>query len=293
MPKDTFSPTRLDFLFGLVGLDKPVQVVDIGANPIEGVVSYQGLLDAGRAQVVGFEPQSDALAALNERKSDAETYLPHALGDGKKHKLHVYHGSGFASLYGPDTASADLLGFAKGMTLVDEIPVATKKLDSLKDVPPVDFLKIDVQGAETSIVSNGVKKLSEALVVQTEVRMFPLYVEEPRYGDLEKALTDQGFEFLQFVHIKHVALAQKYKKRIKYREFAQAVDGDAYFVRDLRKIGDYSNDQLRKLATLADGVMGCWDLALFALDQLRRRGVVEEAGIDAYIDLLPDEVKRD
>jgi len=292
VPKDTFSPTRLDFLIGLVGLKNAVQVLDVGANPIEGEVSYQGLLNTGHAQVVGFEPQADALAALNERKSDAETYLPHALGDGKKHKLRVYQGSGFASLFGPDTESSALMGFAKDMQVIDEIPVSTKKLDSLKDVPPVDFLKIDVQGAETSIINHGTKKLKDALVVQTEVRMFPLYDAEPRYGDLEKALTDQGFEFLQFVHVKHVALAKKYKKRIKYREFAQAVDGDAYFVRDLRKIEDYSNDQLRKLAVLADGVMRCWDLTLFALDQLRRRGVVEEAGIDAYIEHLPDEVKR-
>lgn len=292
MPKDTMSPARLEQLMQLIGLKTPIQVLDVGANPIEGVVSYQGLLDAGHAKVVGFEPQDDALAALNERKSDAETYLPHALGDGKKHTLHVYRGSGFASLYGPDAKSAALMGFAKDMEVTGEIPVATKKLDTLKDVPPVDFLKIDVQGAETSIIANGKKKLAEALVVQTEVRMFPIYKDEPRYGALEGELAAQGFEFLRFVHIKHVSLAKRYKKRIKYREFAQAVDGDAFFVRDLRNIEDYSDDQLRKLAVVADAVMATYDLALFALDTLRGRGVIDEAGIDAYIDLLPDEVKR-
>lgn len=292
MPKDMMSPARLEHLMKLVGLKNAIQVLDIGANPIEGIVSYQGLLDAGHAKVVGFEPQPDALAALNERKTESETYLPHALGDGKKHTLHVYHGSGFASLFGPDEASAALMGFAKDMVVTGEIPVATKKLDTLKDVPAVDFLKIDVQGAETSIIKNGVKKLAGALVVQTEVRMFPIYKDEPRYGELESELAAQGFEFLRFVHIKHVSLAKRYKKRIKYREFAQAVDGDAFFVRDLRKIDSYSDDQLRKLAVVADAVMGTFDLALFALDTLRMRGLVDEAGIEGYIDMLPDEVKR-
>ncbi|MEY2960301.1 MAG: hypothetical protein RLZ60_131, partial [Pseudomonadota bacterium] len=72
---------RMNTLIADLRPSERLHVLDIGANPlIEGDVSYKPLLDHGHAEVFGFEPQEDALAALNDRKSDNETYLPHALG---------------------------------------------------------------------------------------------------------------------------------------------------------------------------------------------------------------------
>jgi len=46
-----------------------VDVVDVGANPIDGIAPYQRLLDDGLARVVGFEPNLDALAkCLTEKE---------------------------------------------------------------------------------------------------------------------------------------------------------------------------------------------------------------------------------
>lgn len=131
MPKD-ISRNRLDLLVDITALDGKIEVLDIGANPIEGEVSYQALLDSGYANVTGFEPQEEALAALDARKSDAETYLPHALGDGKKKNLHIYQSSGFTSIFPADAASAAYLSFEKGMTEKQVIPMPTRRLDILK-----------------------------------------------------------------------------------------------------------------------------------------------------------------
>jgi hypothetical protein len=66
-----------------------VKVVDIGANPIDSAPPYAQLLRAGDADVVGFEPNSEALEKLNRMKGSNETYLPYALGDGETHTLHI------------------------------------------------------------------------------------------------------------------------------------------------------------------------------------------------------------
>lgn len=92
--------------------DRRIRILDVGANPlIEGEVSYQRLLDQGYAEVIGFEPQTDALSALNKRKSEAETYLPHALGDGTVQTLRLTKSPGFSSIFPADPDSARLLGF--------------------------------------------------------------------------------------------------------------------------------------------------------------------------------------
>jgi hypothetical protein len=49
----------------LTAMQVCINVVDIGANPIDGVPPYASLLRAGNAKVVGLEPNPEALAKLN------------------------------------------------------------------------------------------------------------------------------------------------------------------------------------------------------------------------------------
>ena len=283
----------MTYLVNALVLESPIRILDIGANPlIEGEVSYQNLLDHKFAEVVGFEPQQDALDELNARKSAAETYLPYALGDGSSRTLHIFKAPGFTSVYAADPESADYLGFTSSMAEIGQEAVKTRKLDLIAEVPAVDFLKIDVQGSETTILEHGRTKLAQACVVQTEVRMFPLYMNEPRYGALDAELASQGFEFLRFATLKHVCLARRFRKRLKRHQFAQTVDGDAFFVRDLRKVERYNDEQLKKLAVIADSIMGSHDLTLYALETLLERGAIDMGLIDRYFASIPQENLR-
>ena len=76
-------------------MSRLTHVVDIGANPIEGVPPYKPLLDAQLCRVTGFEPQASALAELNRKKGAYETYLPYAVGDGREHSLNLCAYSGW------------------------------------------------------------------------------------------------------------------------------------------------------------------------------------------------------
>ena len=237
---------RIEFLATTLKPNAPVNVLDVGANPlIEGEVSYQSLLETGLANVVGFEPQEEALLALNARKSELETYLPYALGDGTIQTLKIYSSQGFSSIFDVSHESSFYLGFSNGTKTVGETQIDTRMLDDLDEVFKPDFIKIDVQGSEKRIFENGRRKMSIALVVQTEVRMFPIYEGEPRYGELENELVKQGFEFLRFASLKHVCLSRNFRRKLRRRQFAQAVDGDAFFVRDLRHVSTYEDEQLK------------------------------------------------
>src|SRR5439155_13532918 len=79
-----------------------IQIVDIGASPIDGDPTYKPLLAAGRARVTGFEPNPAALAELQQSKGPNETYLPDAIGDGAEHTLHVCQSAGMSSLLRPN-----------------------------------------------------------------------------------------------------------------------------------------------------------------------------------------------
>ncbi|WP_333714981.1 FkbM family methyltransferase [Yoonia sp.] len=284
---------RFAVLARALGLHDPITVLDIRANPlIEGAAPYVPLLRAGLAAVFGFEPQAAALAALNAQKSDAETYFPDAVGDGTVATLHLYAAQGFTSLFPIDADSARYLGFGRGANLAGTLDLVTRRLDDIAEIPPVDLLKIDVQGAETQIIAHGREKLAQALVVITEMRMFPIYQGEPRFGDLAAELHGQGFEFLRFASLKHVALSRRHRGSLRRSEFAQAVDGDAIFVRDLRNMATFDDASLKKLAVIADGVIDNADLVVSVLEVLEDRGAIPTTLIPDYLARLPAGKRR-
>src|SRR5258708_32369964 len=57
-------------------------IVDVGANPIDGDPPYKAMLAAGLCEVVGFEPQADALAKLEKTAGPRGRHLPFTPSDG-------------------------------------------------------------------------------------------------------------------------------------------------------------------------------------------------------------------
>jgi FkbM family methyltransferase len=276
----------LDYLWGLGSAHGALHVIDVGANPIEGDAPYKGLLERGYARVTGFEPQAEAHAALEARKSEAETYLPVALGTGGRSALRLYRHSGFASVFEVQGDVAALIGMGRATRPTGQVEVETKRLDDI-EAAPADYLKIDVQGFELDIISNGRSKLSQAVLIQTEVRFLPVYRDEPSFGDLDRELRAQGFMFHDFAFLKRVALTSPSSPALRRRSLRQVVDGDAFYIRDLTRVGGMTDAQLWRLAVLAEGVVGSPNLAVFALDHLAARRAVPADAAARYLGLLP------
>jgi FkbM family methyltransferase len=268
-------------------------IVDVGANPLDEPV-YRPFLDAGLCSLHGFEPQNEAFQELVANKGERETYHNLAVGDGQAHPLHIYRQSGLTSIFPLDDTTTRFLGRnAKRARLIAKERIDTVTLDGLEDIPNIDLLKIDVQGAETMIFNHGKQKLSKSLIVISELRFFPMYEGEPLLDAQIAALSALGLRFHKFLFVKDQQIANSQSARLKGRVVAsQALDGDAVFVRDLRDADTVSTEQIKTLALLADAILQSYDLALHCLDLLAERG---ELGADVaarYVELLPAQVKR-
>src|SRR5258705_9074835 len=169
-------------------------IVDVGANPIDGDPPYKAMLAAGLCEITGFEPQAGALARLEKSKGPRERYLPYALADGTERTLHVCNLEGMTSLLVPDPTHLALFNlFPIWGRVKDRIPVATRKLDDIAEVTQMDFLKMDVQGAESEVLAHGRTKLRDTVVIQTEVSFVPLYQGQPCFGEIDLRLRELGF----------------------------------------------------------------------------------------------------
>lgn len=277
------APTRR--LLRTLALDGPLTVVDVGANPLE-LPAYSRLLGLGVARVVGFEPQPEAYAALADRDPERELYFPHAIGEPGPGALRVYEGSGFASVFEVDDTTIDLIGnerWRTGTRLRETFAMELTALDDVPDLPAFDLLKIDVQGSELAVFRSGRRALAGALCVIPEVAFFPLYRDAPTFADVHAELVDQGFLLHKFLFQKSVHLhgSQTATERVGAAR-SQLVDGDAVYLRDLRGLSSWSDDEVKKLVLLATYVVDSPDLGVQALDELARRGVVPARAAKAY-----------
>jgi len=175
-------PSRAPNLSTLLGVSCIIKVVDVGANPIDGPAPYASLLASGCAEVVGFEPNADALAKLARQKGPRETYLPYAIGDGRQHTLYRCRSDGMTSLLQPNPEVLPLIhGFSVWGQVVQTELVETKRIDDIPETAALDYLKMDIQGAELMVLQHATDRLRHAVAIHTEVEFLPMYVGQPLF----------------------------------------------------------------------------------------------------------------
>lgn len=259
-------------------------VVDIGANPIDSDPPYKRMLADRLCTLVGFEPQAAGLASLNARKSDLETYLPYAVGDGKPGTLKICQAPGMCSLLTPNP---DVLNcfplFAHFGTVLSEMPIETRTLDSISEIAALDFLKIDVQGSELAVFRNGRKLLSNAVALQTEVGFLQLYKDQPLFGDIDLALRELGFVPHMFAAINKRMILPVHDANNLYASINQMMEADVVYVRDFTKPDKMNPEQLKHLALVAHHCYRSYDLAANCIHHLIARGVLPADAIGRYL----------
>ena len=254
----------------IMGSSPAIRIVDVGANSIDGPPLYTPLLCAG-ATLVGFEPHPDAFGRLIQGKRDNETYLPHAIGDGKAHTLHICAAEGMTSLLSPNPAVLNLFhGFSPCSQVTAKQPVETVRLDDIDEASGADMLKIDIQGGELMALQHAETLLKSLLVIQTEVEFLPMYVNQPLFSDVDQFLRSRGFVLHRFCPTVSGVISPMPLNKI-CAGMGQLVWADAIFVRDFTRLETWSDRQLVATAAILHDCYGSFDLALHLLTEHDRR----------------------
>ena len=265
-----------------------IDVVDIGANPVDGEPPYAGILQAGFARVTGFEPNPIALAKLEEDKGENETYLPFAVADGEIHEIKFCNSSCMTSLLEPNH---DLLQFFHGFPewgqVVARHQINTVRLDDVEEIENLDYLKIDIQGGELCVFENATERLADCLVIQTEVEFLPMYVDQPLFSEVEIFLRGQGFLFHRFEPLSSRVIQPVLMDNNVHKDFVQVSWADAVFVRDFTRLVDLEPGKLMKLESILHDVYGSYDLVLRAL--MARDAFVGSGHATVYLQTLSEQ----
>ena len=185
-------------------LGRRPRIVDVGAQSDgDGTHAYSSLSNIIEADVVGFDPLSERINERleTERSSGSLTLLPYAIADGTDHTLFVNNDDATSSLFPLDLALNREFNYLSTLRTVRSEVVRTYRLDDILPAGPVDFLKLDVQGAELMVLQNAPLTLANTSVVHCEVEFSPLYRSQPLYSEIQQYLADLDFEFIDFAYL--------------------------------------------------------------------------------------------
>ena len=271
-----------------------LKVVDIGANPLDdGPPPYAGLLKAGDVDLVVFEPHAPSLDELNRRKGPFETYLPQAVGDGRRHTLRICHAPGLSSVLAPNPPVMRLFHlFPVWSRVFSTQDVDTVRLDDVPETAGADFIKMDIQGGELMAFGGAINRLREVAVIQTEVSFLPLYEGQPLFSEIEIFLRQQGFMFHRFFPIASRLISPFLLDNGLYAGFSQEMQADAVFVRDFTRQELLTDRQLMVTAIIMHDCYRSFDAALFQLLELDRRNNTKLGSqyMEALQPYFPDQV---
>jgi FkbM family methyltransferase len=277
----------VDLLVELLQPERLTAVVDIGANPITDEPPDQPMLAKRICSLVGFEPQLEGLALLNERKSDLETYLPYAVGDGMPATLKICHAPGMSSLLTPNPRVLDCLNLYSIFGMVTgEVPIETHRLDDISEIAVIDFLKIDAQGSELAVFRSGRSRLANAVAVQTEVCFMQLYKDQPLFADIDQELRSLGLIPHLFTEMRKAMILPLRFENDLYRTMNHTLFTDVVYVRDFTQPDNMGAEQLKHLALIAHYCYQSYDLTIKCMRDLELRSAIAAGSVVRYLSSL-------
>jgi len=241
-----------------------ITVVDIGAMSLgEGSDPYQPLIDAGIANIIGFEPVEEEHAKLQAMAQPGRTYLPYAIGDGSVQTFNICNFAMTSSLLRPNHRLTDhFTGLSEVMQVVKSVEMKTHRLDDIPEVRKTDFLKIDIQGAELQVFQSAKHVLANTLLVQSEVEFAQLYENQPLFSEIEQFMRSIGLPFHAFTGMCGRPLRpMAFTPDMPGASFSQVLWTDAYFLRDFTTFDNMGPDPLLKTALLAHYICNSVDVA--------------------------------
>lgn len=256
-----------------------ITVLDIGASSLgnqpvgdDAEFDYKPLIEAGKARLIGFEPDSRECQKLRDRYGPPHQFFESFAGDGSPAVFHETNWVLTGSLFEPNKPLLEYFdSLHECTTLVDRHQVQTTRLDDIEQIDDVDFIKIDVQGSELTILSNAKNILAKTLMIQIEVAFVEAYKGQPMFSDVDAFLRGQQFQFHTFLGCQGRSFKPFRNPEHALGAFNQWLWGEACYVKNWMDLASLSDVKLIKLAILLHDLIKSYDLAHLVMSELDRR----------------------
>ena len=245
------------------------RILEIGALNLGKKEKFYDLLNYfPNSEIIGFEVDKNICKKMNSVSKIGVKYFPFAIGKKKEiRKFYETNHPMCSSLYKPNHNLLSLYNNMEISFLKEESEIETIDLDTFvseNKIGNVDFLKIDVQGAELDIFKGATKTLKNSLFIISEVEFLKIYENQPLFGDVSNFLSDNDFMFHKFLGIGGRSLKPLILNNNKNFP-SQHLWSDAIFIKNVLMIEKFTLREILKLSVISI-LYECFDLGFFCLN---------------------------
>ncbi|MCU0567937.1 MAG: FkbM family methyltransferase [Oculatellaceae cyanobacterium Prado106] len=220
-------------------------------------------LFAPHLTIYGFDADADACDEANADLANrqvnwTEKHIPLALSKSVgEATLYVTQNPMCSSLYPPNQPYLDRFANLSELVSLDfTVDMETTTLDEFckqEGISSIDFLQVDVQGADLQVLQGSEQILNTVLAVQTEVEFSHLYQNQPLFADTDAYLRTKDFTLF---HMTSMYVPRARSPIVSSQRSGQLLWGDAFYFCDLlhnaEMLHHKTPEQILKLACIAD-----------------------------------------
>ena len=230
-------------------LDSCLNIADVGSSGLPPEEFYPAF---EKSKFHCFDPDS---RAKKSSFSNIISYSEALFSSAAEKKLFLTRMPDASSLLEPNKEFLDMFLNAKSSDVIKEDKINLSTLDIiLNDNERIDFLKVDVEGADLEVIKGGERSLSDCLGIKIEVQYKERNIGSPLFLEVDNYLRNKFF-----------LLNLKNSSWLKSKEFfinsnAELVWADAYYLKnDKSFLKSYfeKNCEERKIYLTKYIVIGC------------------------------------
>lgn len=210
--RDTYinSPSPIEYELRLIfDVQKPLVIFDIGSCEGEDSIRYSRIFSNSRIFAVEALPSNLPLLKANLDKYSVENVeiLPFALSDkigtcnfyvssgqleGNKENQDWDYGNKSSSLLPPEK-HLEIIPWLKFQDMIIVEARTLKDVCLEKEIACIDFIHMDVQGAELKVLEGAEEFIKQVKLIWLEVEAIELYKNQPLKQDIEVFMQKKGF----------------------------------------------------------------------------------------------------
>ncbi len=266
--------TSLAMILRIEKEDLQFNILEIGAVPLGEAERFHTIPNLfPSSQIIGFELDPKLCQELNDTAPKGFQFYAQAIGE-KAEQRPLYHTNHpmCSSLYKPNDRLNSLYNGLEVAYLKEVDSVETVSLDSFcqtYNFDTIDFIKIDIQGAELDVFKGAKETLSSTLMIISEVEFIEIYENQPLFGDVTAYLKEEGFMYHKLLDFAGRTLRPLILKGDPNYP-SQHMWSDAVYIPDIQKHNELSDEQLLKMIFLSYLYNSC-DVAYYYAEKYDKR----------------------
>lgn len=238
------------FSFNFTGL---ITALDHGAT-LASRPYFRDFLKKGGVNYICLDPGGVVRNAQQLQHTGLFHHFPlMVLGDGSNMELRLAVEAELSSSLPILSGQSDVTPSMTPPKLISITSVTSNRIDDINGIDSIDWLTLDAQHHNLSILQHGQQKLANALLIDVGVCFLSGHDEQVDFGAINQQLASMGFRLLKLENIQHRNLLPDPEQ---HQDQSETAYGQAIFIPNNNTLSRFDNNQLSKLAFLLDTIYG-------------------------------------